>query len=179
MVIWVTGLSASGKTTLCQALWRLLKADLPQLVLLDGDAVREIFANDLTYKEEDRTIQIQRLQRLAKELSSQGLVVLVAALYAHPDLLAWNRANIPDYFEVYIEAPLSLVRQRDPKGLYAKAARGEMPDVVGLDIPWYAPMRPDFLVRAQNGEPASTVAHHIARQAGLLCTDVVDLGKTV
>ena len=88
MVIWVSGLSASGKTTLCNAMWRLLKSQAPELVLLDGDVIRAVFSNDLGYREEDRVVQITRIQNLAKLLSDQGLVVLVAALYANHSLLA-------------------------------------------------------------------------------------------
>jgi adenylylsulfate kinase len=168
MVVWITGLSASGKTTLCRALESLLRPRVPALVVLDGDSVREMFGNDLGHREPDRVVQIQRLQRMARELSGQGLVVLVAALYASPDLLAWNRANIEHYFEVYIEASLELVCARDPKGLYDKAARGEMKDVVGVDIPWREPANPDLVVEAARGETAAVVAHRIALTAGLL-----------
>ncbi|MBI4283287.1 MAG: adenylyl-sulfate kinase, partial [Chloroflexi bacterium] len=87
MVIWVTGLAGSGKTSLCNALYRLLKPQLPELALLDGDVIRAAFGNDLTYSEEDRVKQVKRLQNVAKVLSEQGLVVIVAVVYAHPDLL--------------------------------------------------------------------------------------------
>ena len=125
VVIWITGLSGAGKTSLCDALGRMLKPCLPQLVRIDGDAVRQLFGDALEHTEADRKVQIGRIQRLAKMLSEQGLVVLVAALYCHPDLLAWNRTNLTDYFEVYLDAPLDLVERRDNKGLYAGAAAGE------------------------------------------------------
>ena len=146
MIIWSTGLSGSGKSTLCDALTKLLKPSIPELVLLDGDVVREAFGGDLGYREQDRVIQIKRLQALAQALSKQNLVVLVAALYSHPDLLVWNRKNMSLYFEVYLDAPLELVQKRDPKGLYAKAAAGQMTDVVGLDIPWHEPVSPDLRI---------------------------------
>lgn len=174
MVIWVTGLSASGKTTLCNALRSLLHPRLPNLVLLDGDTVRDAFSNDLSYRESDRFIQIGRLQRLARELSHQGHVVLVAALYAHPDLLQWNRSEIENYFEVYIEAPLSLLEERDPKGLYRKAAKGEMPDVVGLDIAWHAPQNADLVIKAMQSESPERMACRVAEAAGLLAKPAAD-----
>ena len=87
MVIWITGLSGAGKTTLIQAVAGQVKRNLPELVLLDGDAIRQLFGNDLDYREDSRVIQIKRIQRMAKFLSDQGVVVMVAALYAHPDLL--------------------------------------------------------------------------------------------
>lgn len=161
MIIWNTGISGSGKSTLCDALTKLLKPSIPELVLLDGDVVREAFGGDLGYGEQDRVVQIRRLQALARALSEQNLVVLVAALYSHPDLLAWNRQNMNPYFEVYLEAPLSLVQARDPKGLYAKAAAGDMPDVVGLDIPWHPPEAPDLVIDMTDGNSPEALAQMV------------------
>lgn len=163
MVIWITGLSGAGKTTLSVALFELLKPRLPELVLVDGDAIRAMFGESLDYSEASRMVQIKRIQALTAYLSRQGLVVIAAALYAHPDLLAWNRAHLPAYFEVYIEAPLELVRARDAKGLYEKAARGDMPNVVGIDIPWHAPSRPDMVIDAASAEPPPALARRVAR----------------
>ncbi len=141
MVIWITGLSGVGKTTLATALYEAMKPGLPALVRIDGDEVRALFGNSLGFTESDRRLQIQRLQSLATMLDGQGLVVIVAALYAHPELLAWNRDHFSDYFEIYLEASMDLVRSRDSKGLYAKAQAGEMADVVGVDVPWAIPAR--------------------------------------
>jgi adenylylsulfate kinase len=88
----------------------------------------------------------------------------VAALYAHPDLLRWNRENFSHYFEVYVDAPLELLRARDSKGLYAQADAGTMPDVVGIDIPWHAPHQPDLVVDATVHEPPEETARHIAER---------------
>lgn len=161
MVIWVTGLSSSGKTTLCNALWERLKPERPELVLLDGDAVRMAFGGGLGHREEDRVVQITRIQNMAKMLSDQGLVVLVAALYANPELLAWNRGNIGRYFEVYLKASLETVRQRDNKDLYAKADSGDMSDVVGVDIPWHAPESPDLIIDCDAGESVDLLASRV------------------
>jgi adenylylsulfate kinase len=141
MVIWITGLSGAGKTTLATALYEAMKPRLSALVRIDSDEVRALFGNSLGFSEPDRRLQIQRLQSLATMLDGQGLVVIVAALYAHPELLAWNRDHFSDYFEIYLEASMDLVRSRDSKGLYAKAQAGEMADVVGVDVPWAIPAR--------------------------------------
>lgn len=162
MVIWITGISGAGKTTLSVALYELLKPRLPELVLIDGDAVRAMFGENLDYSEASRMVQIKRIQALVHYLARQGIVVIAAALYAHPDLLAWNRANLPGYFEVYIKAPLHLVRARDPKGLYEKAARGDMPNVVGVDIPWHEPSRPDMVIDATISDTPSALARRVA-----------------
>lgn len=161
MVIWITGISDSGKTTLCQAMWDILKPSLNELVLLDGDAVRVAFGHDLGHREEDRVIQIKRLQNIAKLLSNQGQVVIVAALYANPELLSWNRDNITEYFEVYLDVSLDTVRERDSKGLYAKADSGQMKDVVGIDIPWQVPISPDLVLPGNQSESPEALARRV------------------
>jgi adenylylsulfate kinase-like enzyme len=170
MVIWITGLSGAGKTTLCDALHKVLKPQMPQLVRIDGDEVRRLIGGGLGYTEADRVTQIKRVQALAKMLADQGLIVLVGALYSHPDLMAWNRANLPGYFEVYLNAPLDLVRGRDSKGLYAAAEKGKAANVVGVDIPWHAPTSPDMVLDATL--PPDELARQIIRTAPLLADAV-------
>lgn len=181
MIIWITGISGAGKTTLCDALARLVKPRLPELVVIDGDVVREIFGGALGYSEPERVQQIRRIQHLARELDRQGLVVLVAALYARADLLAWNRQNFQDYFEVYLDATLGLVQKRDAKGLYRKAAAGEMPCVVGIDVPWNAPAHADLRIdadQAPNPESlAVTVAAKVPRLAAALPEGKLDIAS--
>lgn len=162
MVIWVTGLSAAGKTTLCNTLRDLVKARLPELVILDGEVVRAAFGHDLGHGEADRVTQVKRLQSIARVLADQGLVVVVGVLYAHPDLLAWNRANLPGYFEVYLKASMATLRARDPKGLYQAAEAGRMREVVGLDIPWHPPEAPDMVVDMDAGEAPEGIARRLA-----------------
>lgn len=162
MVIWVTGLSAAGKTTVCGLIYEELKPSIPELVLLDGDVVRETFGHDLGYSEPDRVRQVSRVQRMARLLSEQGLVVMVAVVYAHPELLAWNRRHIADYFEVLIDAPVELVRRRDPKELYARASRGEVRDVVGLDIPWHRPTSADLVLDVSDEPSPDALARRVA-----------------
>lgn len=161
MVIWVTGLSGAGKTTLCKALYQLLKPKVPELVLLDGDAVRAAVSGDLGYREAERFAHVQRVQAMTKLLSDQRLVVLVAVLYSHPDLLAWNRQHVREYFEVYLHASLTVLQQRDPKGLYAEAAGKQTPNVVGVDIPWHAPTMADLIINTDELEPPERLARRV------------------
>jgi len=162
LVLWLTGLSGAGKTTLAEALQRQLKPRLPELVLVDGDMIRELFGAGLGFHEAARHEQIGRIQRLARMLADQGLVVVVAALYAHPDLMAWNRRHLPNYYEVYIKAPLELVQRRDAKGLYAKAASIAAPNVVGIDIPWHEPATPDLVIDATMAPAPDLLAREVA-----------------
>ena len=163
MVVWITGLSGSGKTTVCEALSQSLKPILPQIVMLDGDVIRSAFGGDLGYQENDRVTQIKRLQRLAKTLSDQGMLVIVAALYCNNSLMDWNRHNLKDYFEIYLEASLDYLKKRDYKCLYAKAISGEMINVVGVDINWQPPENPDLVINTNDLiEPAQLARQVIA-----------------
>ena len=164
MVIWITGISGVGKTTLSDAIARKFKPLIPELVQIDGDEIRGLFGASLSYQEHDRYEQIQRIQRLAQMLDRQGMIVLVAALYGHSELFAWNREIFSQYFEIYIEAPLELVQRRDPKSLYHKASVGEMPNVVGLDIPWHAPEHPHMRINAGLEEDPDSLALDIAQR---------------
>lgn len=163
-VVWLTGLSGAGKTTVCLALVELLKPRLPELILLDGDTVRAIFGGDLDHTEPSRHKQITRMRNLAGVLAQQGQVVLVAALYSHPDLLAANRRMLPGYFEIYLDAPMAQLRERDSKGLYAGAEAGTVPNVVGVDIPWHVPVAPDLVLKTDGGLTATEMAAHVAER---------------
>jgi adenylylsulfate kinase-like enzyme len=163
-VIWLTGLSGAGKTTIAQAVVSAVKPRCPELVLIDGDTVRAVFDADLDYTEPSRHKQITRIRRLAGVLAQQGQVVIVAALYSHPQLLAENRRMLPGYFEVYVKASMSTLGARDSKGLYAGAAAGEVANVVGVDIPWHEPVAAD-LILSNDGDrrPEELAAELIAR----------------
>ncbi len=163
MVIWITGISGAGKTTLSNAIAKKFKPFIPELVQIDGDEIRELFGANLSFEESGRRQQIKRIQRLAHMLDRQGMLVLVSALYGHPELFAWNRDNFSKYYEIYIEAPLDLVQKRDSKSLYHKASTGEMPNVVGLDIPWHAPAHPELKLDAELEENPEALALRVAQ----------------
>lgn len=96
-------------------------------------------------------------------LAAQGISVLVAALYANPDLLIWNKAHLPDYFEIYLKADIEFLASRDTKNLYAAARRGEMSNVVGVDIPWQEPRHADLVIEARSAPPADILADQVMR----------------
>ena len=146
-VIWITGLSGAGKTTLSDRLVTALRLRGHHVVTLDGDAVRAAFGQSLGYDVTARRTQIERLQSLALFLSEQGCLVVVSALYCDHDLLAWNRAHLPNYTEVYLQASLDLLRQRNSKGLYDSGVE----NVVGVDIAWHAPENADLVFDCDTG----------------------------
>ena len=167
-VIWFIGLSGSGKTTLCQALYSFLKPRIPQLVTLDGEKMRAAMAPGVGYREKDRILQFKRVQRLARELESQDLLVLVATLYSNAELLEWNRTQFENYFEVFVDTPMDLVRQRDTKGLYSKAHKGDAKNIVGIDIPWYEPDNCDMVIDGSFAVAPEQLARQIAETTRVL-----------
>ena len=146
MVVWIIGLSGTGKTTLAtQVVDRIRQMD-EKVVLLDGDLVRNLFGNDVDHTIEGRQRNAERLSVLTKFLADQGIHVVAAILSIFPEWRRWNRDNIPDYSEVYIKASMKTLLRRDIKNLYAKAMKGEIVNVVGVDIPFPEPENPELVI---------------------------------
>lgn len=167
MIIWITGISGSGKTTISKEIYRKYKKNLKNLVSIDGDIIRELYGNDLKYDIRDRIKQIKRIQKLSTFLERQDLVVLVTALYSNDVLLDWNRRNFRDYFEIYLDASIELVRKRDVKGLYAKFDKGLEKNIVGLDIPWSPPMKYDLKINMDTEKSLSETIKKISRSINI------------
>lgn len=145
-VFWITGLSGAGKTTVGRQLWRRLHTSGRAAVFLDGDAMREVIAEDLYYSAHDRHRSAMRNARMCKVLSEQGLDVVCATISLFHDVQRWNRANIRDYCEILLRVPIEELVHRDPKGLYAEARGGVATNVVGLTIPAEEPEQPDLVI---------------------------------
>jgi len=146
MVIWFIGLSGAGKTTLSNLLYDKLKVKLANLVLLDGDVLRNVFGNDADHTVEGRRKNAERLSNLSKFLSDQGIHVIAAVLSIFPEWQDWNRDNISDYIEIYVKASMDVLRKRDKKSLYEPAFKGEIKNVVGVDIPFPEPKFSDLII---------------------------------
>ena len=151
MILWIAGMSGSGKTTLAESFIKEIIKKISNVVLLDGDVIRQLYGHDLGYTEIDRVVQIKRMQSLAKFLDRQNILVVVAALYANDALLQDNRNMFDEYFEVYLNASLELLKSREFKGLYSAALAGKIKDVVGVDIPWSAPKKSDLIFDMNSG----------------------------
>ena len=150
MVIWITGLSASGKTTLAKYYKKFMKRKNYQFVLVDGDNVRDIFLNDLGFDEKARFKQITRMQEIAKFLDKQNCNVIVAALYSHPRLLSRNRKLFKNYFEIYLKANIEFLLGREIKKIYHQALKKKIKNVVGVDIKWHEPKLPNLVFEQKN-----------------------------
>lgn len=148
MIIWLIGMSASGKTTLARGLHARLKPGTPNLVMLDGDDFREIFRNDADHTVEGRRKNAERISHACRFLDRQGIHVIAAVLSIFPEWQQWNRDNFGGYFEVFLDAPLQTLKARDPKELYAGAEAGRIANVVGVDIPFPRPPAPDLVIDA-------------------------------
>lgn len=146
IVIWITGLSSAGKTTIARAAHELLQEKYKNSVLLDGDSCREVFGNDLGHTVGDRKTNAFRICRLCKLLSEQGIHVICSTMSLFPEVWEWNRLHLSKYFEVYLKVELSVLRSRDPKGIYARSERGEESNVIGADLPFEKPPAPDLTI---------------------------------
>ena len=143
-ILWLTGLSASGKTTLGEALHAELQRHDLGAVLLDGDALRKTISQDLGFSREDRLENMRRIGILAEETAGQGSIVIVAAISPYRDMReGLRRASAVPFFEVFVDAPLSVCEGRDPKGLYQAARAGLLQCFTGIDDVYEAPQTPD------------------------------------
>ena len=138
LVIWLCGLAGSGKSTIGRALYQQIKQEIPNVVYLDGDELRDLLG-DYGYSREGRIEVALKRSKFAKFLSQQGLVVVVTTISLFDEIYKHNRATLQNYLEVYIQCDLEELIKRDQKGLYTKALKGEMKDVVGVDIPFVKP----------------------------------------
>jgi cytidine diphosphoramidate kinase len=145
-VYWFTGLSGSGKTTLGHGFFLRLRKRNPFSVWLDGDILREVFGNDLGHTLRDRRVSAMRNARLCRFLSSQGLDVVCATISMFHACRQWNRRHIPRYREIYLKVPLDVLRRRDVKGIYRGWKSGRIKHVVGGDLAFEEPRRPDVVV---------------------------------
>lgn len=146
MVIWICGLSASGKSTLGRHLFSNLKANIPNLVLLDGDELRSILGDSIGYDREAREKNSARIGNLCRLLDSQNIHVICCAVTISPEVQAHNRKHLSEYCEVFLDVTLDTVRRRDPKGIYQRADRGEIKNVAGVDVPFVSPVNPDLVI---------------------------------
>ena len=139
VVIWFTGLSGSGKTSIAHVVEeKLLEAGVP-VEILDGDVVRENLSKGLGFSKEDRDTNIRRIAFVAHLLQRNGVFVMTAAISPYAAIRDEARAMIKDFVEVFADAPLEVCENRDPKGLYAKARAGEIKNFTGIDDPYEAP----------------------------------------
>jgi len=147
IVVWLCGLSGSGKSTIANAAERILHQQGRFTTILDGDNLRSGLNANLSFTEEDRLENIRRISEISKIFVSQGIITFVSAITPRGELRALARERLGnDLFEVYIKASFEACEQRDVKGLYAKAARGEVPNFTGKDHSFEPPTHSDLVL---------------------------------
>jgi adenylyl-sulfate kinase len=149
-VIWLTGLSAAGKTTIAQALQAKLSRSGVPVRGLDGDELRRTISAELGFSADDRSENVRRAARMAARYADDGYVCIVALISPLQAQRAEAEAIIgaDRFVEVYVATPIDVCRARDPKGLYARADRGEMSDFTGVSAPYEPPIAPKAIVQA-------------------------------
>jgi adenylylsulfate kinase len=156
MVIWIVGLSGSGKTTIARSLRNSWINSNPNTVLVDGDEMRQIFRTDqahVDYNVAARRTNAERIVRTCQWLDKQELHVICSILCIFPDILQNNRNNFSDYFEIFLDAPLDQIENDDTKGIYSAGRSGRIKNVVGLDLPFPRPNNSDLTI--DNSNPKS------------------------
>ena len=150
LVIWLCGLSGSGKSTIANAVERVLHQQGRFTTILDGDNLRTGLNADLSFTDQDRLENIRRVSEVAKIFASQGIVTLVSAITPRGELRDLARGILgEDLIEIYVEASYEVCEKRDVKGLYAKAARGEIAHFTGKDGSFEPPNNPDLTLNTE------------------------------
>lgn len=147
MIVWFTGLSGAGKTTISTKVAEFLTAEGNAVEVLDGDVVRPIFCRDLGFSRDDRDENIRRLAYVAGLLERHGVTVLVSAISPYRATRDEVRGQIGKFVEVFVNAPIEVCQQRDVKGLYDQARRGQLARLTGINDPYEPPSNPEVECR--------------------------------
>jgi len=155
--IWFTGLSGSGKSSIASATEKLIVTSGRPSYLLDGDNLRLGLNEDLNFSAEDRHENVRRVAEVARLFADAGLVALVPLISPYRDDRE-NAREIHDrfglrFFEVFVDTPIGVCEERDPKGLYKKARSGEIKGFTGIDDPYEKPSSPDLILTPEHGSP--------------------------
>ena len=161
--IWFTGLPGSGKSTIAQLLDQRLQSEGLHTCVLDGDQVRQGLSRDLGFSHADRVENIRRVAEVAKLMLDAGLIVLVALIspFRFERQMARSIFREGEFLEVFVDTPLAECEQRDPKGLYARARRGELQDLTGIDSAYEVPLAPDLHLKT-SATDAKTLAEQVS-----------------
>ena len=158
-VLWLTGLSGSGKSTIANALEKQLYAEGKKTYVLDGDNIRHGLNKDLGFTDKDRVENIRRVAEVAKLMCDAGLIVITAFIspFRSEREMARSLFQSGEYKEIFISTPLKIAEQRDPKGLYKKARSGEIPNFTGINSPYEKPIKPELTIDTSKTSVAQSV----------------------
>jgi bifunctional enzyme CysN/CysC len=171
-VLWFTGLSGAGKSTIANLVEKRLLAEGKHTYLLDGDNVRHGLNRDLGFTEADRVENIRRVGEVARLMADAGLIVLVSFISPFRAERDMARALMAEgeFFEIHVATPLAVAEARDVKGLYAKARAGQLKNFTGIDSPYEAPLAPEIVIDTTELRPEEAADRIVAalKMAGRL-----------
>lgn len=164
-VVWLTGLSGAGKTTIARALELELRQSGRAVCVLDGDCLRRGLCADLGFSPDDRRENIRRVGEVARLFADAGLVCIVALISPYQCDRARARAAAPAgrFIEVFVNAPVEICERRDPKGLYARARAGKLKDFTGVSAPYEPPLTPEVELRTDQSDVSECVTRVATR----------------
>jgi adenylylsulfate kinase len=164
VTVWLTGLSASGKTTIATLVDQMLAARGVHSFVLDGDNIRHALNRDLGFSPADREENIRRIGEVAKLFTQAGVINLTAFISPYRSDRDRNRAlqETGDFVEVYVNPPLEVCEQRDPRGLYRKARAGEIKEFTGISAPYEPPLHPELEIHTESETPVESALRVIA-----------------
>ena len=170
MLIWITGLSGSGKTTIANEVYKRLKKENKNTVLLDGDIIRKALNHNWGYSLEERHRGARCVAGLCWMLEAEDLIVVCATMSLFHEIQRLNRKKINDFIEVYLDVKIEVLIKRDPKGLYHKALNGLEKNVVGIDVQYEKPKNPELTLSNAKLEELDSNVEAIIMSAESLLT---------
>ena len=163
-VIWITGLSGAGKTSLAIRLEKKLKNIGVPTILIDGDNIRNFFLenkNENDYNNEARKKMAVKYSQISSLFANQGYCVITSVIGMFKEIYNWNKKNLPGYYEVFLDIPIQVLKQRDSKGIYKKYELGRIRNVAGLDLEIQKPDNPNLHVRDNSKVDLDKIKNHV------------------
>lgn len=162
-VVWLTGLSCSGKTTISKELIKYFKKNKLPVQWLDGDVVRKTINKDLGFSKKDRDENIERVTHIAQMLAENGVNVVAAFVSPYRKMRNFARKICPNFIEVYVECDIKECIRRDTKGLYKKALAGKIRDFTGIQDPYELPKKPEIIINTEGKKAGESARELISR----------------
>ncbi|MEH2267516.1 MAG: adenylyl-sulfate kinase [Nostoc sp.] len=173
IILWLTGLSGAGKTTIAHGVAQELQRRNYRLEVLDGDVVRTHLSQELGFSKQDRDTNVRRIGFVAELLSRNGIIAIVAAISPYRDIRDQLKQTTTNFVEVYVNAPLAVCELRDVKGLYAKAKAEQIKHFTGISDPYEEPLNPEIICQTDKftiEQCVNQVLHYLEHQ-NLLAAD--------